>query len=100
MTTRRRILSLAATAALPSVLRAAETPAFEAPLSEVIESFLKKRGFPGAQLAVGWEGRILLSKGFGMADREKNLAVQPRTLFRIASISKTLTSAATSTLIE
>jgi N-acyl-D-amino-acid deacylase len=100
MTTRRHILSLAASAALPAVLRSEGAPAFEAPVSALIESFLKERGYPGAQLAVGREGRILLSKGFGMADREKNLPVQPRTLFRIASVSKPLTSAAIFTLIE
>lgn len=100
MISRRHFLSLAATAALPSFVRAGETPAFEEPLTAIIEAFMKERGFAGAQLAVGHEGRIILSKGIGLADCEKNLAVQPRTLFRIASISKPLTSVAVFTLIE
>lgn len=55
---------------------------------------------PGGQVAVGRGGAILFSRGFGLADREKSIAVQPRTLFRIASISKPLTAVAVLTLVE
>jgi N-acyl-D-amino-acid deacylase len=100
MISRRRFLSLAAVAGASPLVRAADAPAYAAPISAVVEDFIKKLRFPGAQLAVGREGSILLSKGFGLADRERKLPVQPRTLFRIASMSKCLTSVATLTLVE
>lgn len=100
MISRRRFLSLAVAATATPYICAADAPAIEAPISTVVEDFIKKLGFPGAQLAVGRDRRILLSKGFGFADRERNLLVQPRTLYRIASMSKTLTSVATLTLVE
>lgn len=100
MTTRRHFLTLAASSALPSLIRAEDSPAFEAPISALIEAFLKQRNFSGAQLAVGREGKMVLSKGFGLADREKSVSVQPRTLFRIASVTKPMTSVAVFTLIE
>lgn len=99
---RRHFLALGALASVPRFVSAESSPdaALEEKLSGIMETYLKDRGFPGGQLAVGRGGKILLSKGFGLADRDKNLAVQPRTLFRIASVSKPLTAVATLVLVE
>lgn len=51
-------------------------------------------GIPGGALAVAREGRLVLARGYGLADREAGEAVEPTSLFRIASVSKPITAAA------
>jgi N-acyl-D-amino-acid deacylase len=65
-----------------------------------IEAFMKARDVPGGALAVVKDGRLVYVRGYGLADRERNHAVQPDSLFRIASISKPITSAAVLRLVE
>lgn len=55
---------------------------------------------PGGQLAITYEGRLVYSRGFGLANTEKQDSVSPESLFRIASISKTITSIACMKLFE
>jgi CubicO group peptidase (beta-lactamase class C family) len=57
-------------------------------------------GIPGLQIAIGVNGRLVWSEGFGYADRERNLAVTNETQFRIGSVSKPLTAAALALLYE
>lgn len=59
-----------------------------------ITKLVKKWNIPGAAVAVAYDGRLVYARGFGLADVEKNKAVQPSDLFRIASISKPLTRSA------
>jgi CubicO group peptidase (beta-lactamase class C family) len=61
-----------------------------------LDSYLKSveaYGFSGA-LIVEKDGKIILSKGYGWADRAKNIKNTPDTPFLIASISKQFTAAA------
>jgi CubicO group peptidase (beta-lactamase class C family) len=67
---------------------------------ELMNGFMRDHKPPGASLAVAYRGRLVYARGFGHADVEKKEAVQPNSLFRIASISKTFTSAAVLHLIE
>jgi N-acyl-D-amino-acid deacylase len=46
------------------------------------------------------DGKLIYARGFGYADVENKTPVQPDALFRIASVSKTLTSAAIMKLVE
>lgn len=55
---------------------------------------------PGLQVAIGVNGRLAWSEGFGYADRERNLPVTNETQFRIGSVSKPLTAAALARLYE
>jgi N-acyl-D-amino-acid deacylase len=71
-----------------------------APFDELIESLLRKYDLPGAALAVVKDGRLVVARGYGLADKEQRRAVQPDSLFRIASLSKPFTSAAILTLVE
>jgi CubicO group peptidase (beta-lactamase class C family) len=71
-----------------------------APFDELIESLLRKYDVPGAALAVVKDGRLVVARGYGLADKEQRQAVQPDSLFRIASLSKPFTSAAILTLVE
>ena len=55
------------------------------------EGEFKKQKLVGLGIALVKSGQIVLSKGWGWADRENKIPVQPaKTLFRWASISKTL----------
>jgi CubicO group peptidase (beta-lactamase class C family) len=46
------------------------------------------------------EGKLIYARGFGYADVENKTPVQPDALFRIASVSKTLTAVAIMKLVE
>jgi len=66
----------------------------------LIISLIREHGVPGAAMALGRQGKLLYARGFGFADVGKRESVKPDSLFRIASISKTITAAATLRLIE
>ena len=53
---------------------------------------------PGLQVAVGVNGAIVWSEGFGYADLERRRQVTNETQFRIGSVSKPLTAAAVALL--
>lgn len=58
------------------------------------------RGIPGGALAVVKDRRLIYAKGYGWADREKQIPASPTSLFRIASISKPFTAVAVLKLVE
>lgn len=64
------------------------------------QQWLAERGWPGVSVAVGVNGEIVWSEGFGYADIENRVAVWPETKFRVGSVSKPLTAAALALLIE
>jgi CubicO group peptidase (beta-lactamase class C family) len=47
---------------------------------------------PGAAVAVIRDGKVIFSKGYGMADLEHNIPVTTKTVFNIASVSKQFTA--------
>ena len=53
---------------------------------------------PGAAIAIVKDGKVILSKGYGLRDVKDNLPVTPQTLFPIASITKSFTVATLATL--
>jgi CubicO group peptidase (beta-lactamase class C family) len=70
------------------------------PFDTEMAALLKKWQIPGGSLAVARDGRILLARGYGLADREKNIPVLPTTVFRLASLAKPLTAVAILQLAE
>ena len=67
----------------------------------MMTDFLKAHPeIPGAALAVGRDGKLLYSRGYGYADHDHKHEVKPDSLFRIASVSKPLTSVAILQLVE
>lgn len=66
----------------------------------IISHLMAKWKIPGASLAVVKDGRLVLARGYGLADVEQNLPVQPDSLMRIASISKPITAATILKLVE
>lgn len=62
--------------------------------------FLAEQGPPGMAVAIAKDGRLLYARGFGFADPDKKLPVQPTSLFRLASVSKVITAAAICQLVD
>lgn len=62
---------------------------------------MKEQRIPGVAVVVTMNGKTVWSEGFGFADVEQQVRVNPeQTRFRIASISKALTAAAMAVLRE
>ena len=62
--------------------------------------FLAEQRPPGMAVAIAKDGRLLYARGFGYSDPERKLPVQPTSLFRLASVSKVITSAAICQLVD
>jgi CubicO group peptidase (beta-lactamase class C family) len=107
---RRQFLYLSAGAAtlsgpFPALAQSSDTTpqptqAERTAMSDLARAFMEQYAVPGFSIAVGHGGTILYQTAFGLADRENNEAVTPRHLFRIASVTKTITSVAIFSLIE
>ncbi len=69
-------------------------------LETALQDFMRERGIRGATLAVAREGRVVLSRSFGWADRNATLPMAPRDPMRLASMSKLFTAAAIGKLIR
>src|SRR3989441_361773 len=54
---------------------------------------LTKRGSPGCALGVYRDGKIIYSKGYGLANLEENVPITPESVFDIGSTSKQFTAA-------
>ena len=67
---------------------------------QVIPALMRQYAIPGGAVAVMRDGKLIYARGFGYADVENGTPVQPDALFRIASISKPITSAAVMKLVE
>lgn len=66
----------------------------------LVQQFMKQFDIPGMSLAMAIGGQLKVVGGFGWADREAGTVVQPNHRFRIASVSKPVTSAAIMKLVE
>jgi hypothetical protein len=111
---RRRFMNLIAGAAALPALFASSVPAQPSPAAENVEptpakrgemsnlarAFMQRYAMPGLSVAVGRGGAILYEDAFGWADRETREAVSPTHLFRIASVTKPITSVTVFSLIE
>lgn len=63
-----------------------------AEMDSTIKKYLKRWEINGAQLAVSRNDSLVYAKGFGWAEKEKNLPMKPGNIMRIASVSKLLTA--------
>lgn len=61
-------------------------------LSGSIQKDMKKHNVKGLSIAIVDDQKIIWSKGFGLADVEKNLPASSKTVYRIGSISKVITA--------
>ncbi len=78
-------------------------PKTDKQLSQTFDTMLAnvfKPDGPGATIIVSRKGEVIYKKGFGMADLELNVPVQPDMIFRIGSITKQFTAVAILQLVE
>lgn len=68
-----------------------EVQARVAQMDAYLASLTQQGAFSGAAL-VSYKGRILLSQGYGLANREEGIPAVAGTRFRLASVSKPLTA--------
>jgi len=70
------------------------------PIDSAINSFIEKYNIKGLSIAISYKGNLIYAKGFGYADYENKIKVEPKSLFRIASVSKLITAIAIMKLYE
>jgi CubicO group peptidase (beta-lactamase class C family) len=75
-------------------------PALAGRLDSAIDRALASQKIVGTVVIVAKDGKIVYRRAAGLADRENNVAVKPDTIFRLASMSKTIVSAAALSLIQ
>jgi CubicO group peptidase (beta-lactamase class C family) len=69
-------------------------------ISSKIDGYMKANQVPGLALAITKEGRLVYARGFGFANQESGEEAGPTNLFRIASVSKNITSTAIMKMVE
>ena len=67
---------------------------------DAMQTLLRRWDVPGGSLAVAYEGRLVLARGYGYADVQRGVRVEPTSLFRLASLSKTVTAVAVLQLVQ
>jgi len=67
---------------------------------EFVEKQMKEWNVPGIAIAVIKDGNVILSKGYGYRNAEKQLEVTPNTLFAIGSATKAFTVMSMGLLVD
>jgi CubicO group peptidase (beta-lactamase class C family) len=108
----KQIASIVAASALPfwlprmsSIAFAAEsqpvpTESQQARMDKIADRYMGEYQVPGLSVAIARHGQFVYRKGFGFADVASSEKVTRDRLFRIASVSKPITSVAIFTFIE
>jgi CubicO group peptidase (beta-lactamase class C family) len=90
--------------AASATLNAGAQAAASKPSLEGLDAFVARTvqdwKVPGLAVAVVQDGKVLLSKGYGLRDIDKKLPVTPHTLFAIGSITKSFTVTTMGTLVD
>jgi CubicO group peptidase (beta-lactamase class C family) len=95
-------LGIAPFAVVATTILAAAATAQDLPILRIDSVFtdMNRSDRPGCTLAVFKHGEIAYANGYGMANLEYGIALQPRSVFHIASISKQFTSFAVELLVS
>ena len=76
------------------------TPQQISAIDNAAAEFLKANNVPAVSIAVGLDGKIGFSKGYGMADVEQQVPTTPKTRFRTGSIAKPMTAVGAMELVD
>ncbi|HEX3092974.1 MAG TPA: serine hydrolase [Candidatus Angelobacter sp.] len=69
-------------------------------ISQKIQAYMNTNQVPGLALAITKDGRLVYAAGFGYANKETGEEAAPTNMWRIASVSKNITSTAIMKLVE
>jgi CubicO group peptidase (beta-lactamase class C family) len=87
------ITAIALTAALAPTGFAQRADSLTRAVDRVFENWRNTDG-PGCALGVGRDGKVVLERGYGMANLETDTPIRPTSIFHVASVSKQFTAAA------
>lgn len=91
-------------AALVPALTFAQTAAPAATPAAAVDAYVTKAlgewRLPGASVAVVQDGKVVLAKGYGLADTQKSTPATEHTIYQLASVTKPFTAMATLMLVE
>lgn len=73
-------------------LQAAPAADVSATIDQIVEQEMARQGAVGIAVGAVKDGMVIHTKGYGFADRERDIPVTTSTMFRWASISKPLTA--------
>ncbi|MEM8769574.1 MAG: serine hydrolase domain-containing protein [Pseudomonadota bacterium] len=76
------------------------SPAQASALSTELAAYRVQHGLPSLSVAVGMDDQLAYSGAFGYADLAAGLAATPDSLYRIGSVSKSITAVALGALME
>ncbi len=76
------------------------TPAQVAAIDRYVAAEMTREKTPGVAVGIYNRGRILLAKGYGLANVELNVPVKPETIFQSGSVGKQFTAAGILFLVE
>jgi CubicO group peptidase (beta-lactamase class C family) len=91
MKTARAFVLLLVLAVWPAILPAQQPPDAAARLDRIFERWNSK-DTPGCAVAIARDGKIILSRAYGMADLEHDVANSTATIFEAGSVSKQFTA--------
>ncbi len=101
---RRETCMLSIAAALVSACIAFAEPPTDAAIAAAADNLaaqtLSRTGAVGLSVAVARNGKVILSKGYGLADVEHDVKADGDSMFRMGSITKQFTAAAIMRLVE
>ena len=81
------------TAQAPTAISPLISPEVVAEIDDLLDKLAEQDLFTGSVL-LAHQGKVLISQGYGLADREQNIPNTPQTRYRIASMTKQFTAMA------
>jgi CubicO group peptidase (beta-lactamase class C family) len=69
-------------------------------IDQLVATYMTAHQVPGLSIAVVSAGELVWSQGYGVADLENNVPAKATTVYRTASIGKTMTATAAMQLVE
>lgn len=69
-------------------------------VDDYVKAQMEKQHIPGLSLAAVLEGKVVLARGYGLANVELNVRATPDTVYEIGSITKQFTATAIMLLVE
>ena len=93
------VLAVLLLAASPATSAQTASPHAQA-INALVTSYVSDHRVPGLSIAVIDGGRVILAQGYGLADVENSVPASADTVYRIASISKSISATAAMKLVE
>jgi len=84
---------------VPPLFTQADIDRAVAALDGIVEDAMKRTGLPGLAVGVVYKDKVIYAKGFGVREVGKPGAIDPDTLFLLASVSKPIASTVVAKLV-